>query len=126
DATGVSVTTRQVDGGEEREVRGQYLIAADGAHSRIRERLGIGYEGRGAFSHSLTIYFRADLSPWIGAHAWSIIYVNNATLGGFFRMNRTAQAGFLAVNTVGDPQRDPQAATNVAADVREERLIELI
>jgi putative polyketide hydroxylase len=126
DSSGVTVTVRDVDSGEARELRGKYLIAADGGHSKVRESLGIGYDGRGAFSNSLTIYFTADLSPWIGSNAWSIIYVNNAVCGGFFRMNREAQAGFLAVNTVGDPKRDPQAATNCAADVSEGRLIELV
>ena len=57
----------------------------------MRDLLGIGYDGRGAFSNSLTIYFRADLSPWIKDNAWSIIYVNNPTLGGFFRMNRAGK-----------------------------------
>src|SRR6185369_17098854 len=59
-------------------------------------------------------------------NAWSIIYVNNKALGGFFRMNRAGNAGFLAVNTVGDPNVDPQAASNVATDLSEARLIGLI
>ncbi|MEP7243737.1 MAG: FAD-dependent monooxygenase [Gammaproteobacteria bacterium] len=126
DASGVTVTMKDVDSGVERDVRGQYLIAADGGHSKVRDLLGIGHEGRGVFSNSLTIYFTADLSPWIGSNAWSIIYVNNPVLGGFFRMNRAAQAGFLAVNTVGDPSRDPEAASNAADDVSEARLIELV
>jgi 2-polyprenyl-6-methoxyphenol hydroxylase-like FAD-dependent oxidoreductase len=126
DASGVTVSVRSVEGGEVRELRGRYLIAADGAHSRVRERLGIGYEGRGSFSNSLTIYFQADLSPWLADKPLTIIYVNNAALGGFFRMNRAARVGFLAVNTVGDPKRDPQAASNVASDVSERRLIELV
>ena len=109
-----------------RELRGDYLIAADGGHSRVRESLGIPYEGRGAFSNSVTIYFTADLSPWIGDHAWSLIYVNNPLFRGFFRLNRSAQAGFLAINTLGDPSLDPQAAANAAADVSEARLIELV
>jgi 2-polyprenyl-6-methoxyphenol hydroxylase-like FAD-dependent oxidoreductase len=126
DANGVQVTVRDVDNGALRELRASYLIAADGGHSKVRELLGIPYEGRGVFSSSLTIYFHADLSPWIGSHAWSIIYVNNPMLGGFFRMNRAGNAGFLAVNTVGDPKLDPQAACNVASDVNESRLIELV
>lgn len=126
DDSGVSITVRDVDGGNERELRGKYLIAADGAHSKVRELLGIRYEGRGAFSNSLTIYFTADLSPWIGNNAWSLIYVNNPVLGGFFRMNRTSQAGFLGVNTLGDPSVDPQAASNAATDISEGRLIELV
>jgi 2-polyprenyl-6-methoxyphenol hydroxylase-like FAD-dependent oxidoreductase len=126
DEDSVTVTIKDVDSGEQRELRAKYLIAADGGHSKVRELLGIGYDGRGVFSNSLTIYFHADLSPWVGNNAWSIIYVNNPTLGGFFRMNRAANAGFLAINTVGDPKVDPVAASNVATDLSEKRLIELI
>lgn len=126
DERGVSLTVRESSDGRTRELRGRYLIAADGAHSKVRESLGIDYEGHGSFSNSVTIYFRADLSPWLGDKTWSIIYVNNPVFSGFFRMNRSAQAGFLAVNIVGDPKEDPVAAANVAADVSEPRLIELI
>jgi 2-polyprenyl-6-methoxyphenol hydroxylase-like FAD-dependent oxidoreductase len=126
DADGVSLVVKDVDSGRQRELRGQYLIAADGGHSKVRERLGIRYEGRGAFSNSVTIYFTADLSPWLGGKAWSIIYVNNSVVHGFFRMNRAAQAGFLAVNTVGDPALDLEASANAASDVSEAHLIELV
>ena len=126
DTSGVTLTVRDIDGGNERELTGQYLVAADGGHSKIRELLGIGYEGRGAFSKSLTIYFTADLSPWIRDNAWSIIYVNNPVLAGFFRMNRSSRVGFLGVNTLGDPKRDPEAAMNAAADVSEARMTELV
>lgn len=123
---GVTVSVREIGSTVTRELHGRYLIAADGGHSKVRDSLGIGYDGRGAFSNSLTIYFTADLSPWIGSNAWSIIYVNNAVCGGFFRMNRAAQAGFFAVNTVGDPKVDPVAASNCASDVSDSRLIELV
>lgn len=126
DSSGVRVTVKDLSDGETRELHAKYLIAADGGHSRVRDLLGIGYDGRGVFSNSLTIYFQADLSPWIKDNAWSIIYVNNKALGGFFRMNRANTAGFLAINTVGDPQVDPQAASNVATDLSEARLIQLI
>ena len=123
---GVSLTIRKMNDGSTREVRGDYLIAADGAHSSTRAALGIDYAGRGAFSNSLTIYFTADLSPYVGGKAWSLIYVNNPTLRGFFRLNRAATAGFLGVNIVGDPAIDPEAAVNAAADLSEARLIELV
>jgi len=126
DADGVSLVVKDVESGRLHELRGQYLIAADGGHSKVREHLGIRYEGRGAFSNSVTIYFTADLSPWLSGKAWSIIYVNNPVVHGFFRMNRAAQAGFLAVNTVGDAAKDPEAASNAAADVSEAHLIELV
>jgi putative polyketide hydroxylase len=126
DSSGLTLTVRDVDGGNERELAGQYLIAADGGHSKLRELLGIGYVGRGAFSRSLTIYFTADLSPWIRDNAWSIIYVNNPVLAGFFRMNRSSRVGFMGVNTIGDPKRDPEAAMNAAADVSEARMTGLV
>jgi 2-polyprenyl-6-methoxyphenol hydroxylase-like FAD-dependent oxidoreductase len=126
DGSGVTVMTRSPDGAQQREFHGQYLIAADGGHSTVRELLGIQCAGRGVFSNSVTIYFTADLSPWLADKAWSIIYVNNPQFSGFFRMNRTAQAGFLGVNTIGDPKVDPQAAANAAADVSEARLVELV
>jgi len=126
DSSGVTLTIRDMSDARTREVRGEYLIAADGAHSKVRAALGVEYEGRGTFSNSLTIYFTADLSPYIGDHAWSLIYVNNPTLRGFFRLNRAATAGFLGVNVLGDPAVDADAAMNSAADVSEPRLIELV
>jgi hypothetical protein len=101
-------------------------LPADGGHSKVRELLGIGYQGRGAFSKSLTIYFTADLSQWLDEKPWSIIYVNNPVLAGFFRMNRSGRVGFLGVNTLGDPKKDPVAAVNAAADVSEAHMIELV
>jgi hypothetical protein len=52
--------------------------------------------------------------------------VNNPVFAGFFRMNRAGTVGFLGVNTLGDPKRDPQAAMNAASDVSEAHMIELI
>lgn len=126
DDEGVIVHVRNVETGDERTLKGRYLVAADGARSEVRDMLGIAYEGHGVFSNSVTIYFTADLSPWIGNNAWSIIYINNKVCSGFFRMNRANTAGFFAINTVGDPNLDPIAATNVAADISESHLIELI
>jgi 2-polyprenyl-6-methoxyphenol hydroxylase-like FAD-dependent oxidoreductase len=124
--SGVSLHVKDVDTGAERTLRGKYLIAADGAHSKVRELLGIGYQGRGVFSNSMTIYFSADLSPWLGDKAISLVYVNNPKIGGFFRMNRAQTSGFLVVNTVGDPKRDPVAASDAAADTSEAKLIDYV
>jgi putative polyketide hydroxylase len=126
DADGVTVTVKNVDSGAESKVRGKYLIGADGAHSHVRELLGIPFDGRGVFSNSMTIYFEADLAAQLLGKPISVIYINNPVLGGFFRFQKDCQSGFLAVNTVGDPKADPVAAANPAADVSEKRLIELV
>ena len=125
DDEGVTVTVRDVDSGAEQTRRGRYLVAADGAHSTVREALGIPFDGRGTFSNSITIYFTADLWPQLGGKPLGVIYINNPTFGGFFRLDKACQAGFLVVNTVGDPATNPDAA-NAAADTSEERLIELV
>ena len=78
------------------------------------------------FSNSITIYFHADLGPQLLGKQLSVIYINNATLGGFFRMDKDCKSGFLAVNTVGDPKKDPKAAADAAADISEARLIEFV
>ncbi len=125
DAAGVTVTVRDVDSGAERALSGQYLVGADGAHSKVRELLGIPFDGRGVFSNSITIYFDADLAPQMAGKPLSVIYINNPAFGGFFRLEKDCQSGFLVVNTVGDPKTNPDAA-NAAKDVSEARLIEFV
>lgn len=126
DADGVTATLRDVETGAERTLRARYLIAAEGARSRIRDQLGIAMQGRGVFSNSITIYFRADLSPLLAGKNYSLIYINNPVLHGFFRLEKNARRGFLGVNTVGDPYSDPEGAANAASDISESRQIELV
>jgi 2-polyprenyl-6-methoxyphenol hydroxylase-like FAD-dependent oxidoreductase len=125
DADGVTVIARNPGNGEERRLRAQYFVGADGAHSVVRERLGVPLDGRGVFSNSITIYFTADLSPQLGGKPLSVIYINNPVFGGFMRMNKDCQSGFIGINRVGDPYKDPDAA-NAAKDISEQRLIELV
>lgn len=53
-----------VDQGEEVRVRAQYVLAADGANSTVRERLGIGTTGPGALGRLTTVVFDAELNDW--------------------------------------------------------------
>jgi len=98
----VTVVVRPRDGGPERTVRAGYVIAADGARSAIRERLGIPILGHGSFSDSITIYFRADVRRLMGDRNLSVIYVFGPRLQGFFRFSIDLQAGFLVVNSTSD------------------------
>jgi 2-polyprenyl-6-methoxyphenol hydroxylase-like FAD-dependent oxidoreductase len=125
DDDGVTVRLRDTDGVES-DRRGRYLVAADGAHSAVRELLGIPSDGRGVFSNSMTIYFTADLRPQMEGKPLSVIYISNPTFGGFFRLDRSCRSGFLVVNTVGDPAEVGAAGVDAAADTSDARLVELV
>jgi len=125
DGDRAAVVVRDVDTDTTQTLNTRYVVGADGAHSTVRERLGIPVDGRGIFSNSITIYFTADLSTQMRGKPLSVIYINNPVFGGFFRLAKDCQSGFLAVNTVGDPNSDPDPA-NAARDTSEARLIELV
>jgi 2-polyprenyl-6-methoxyphenol hydroxylase-like FAD-dependent oxidoreductase len=62
DDTGVTVVVRDRDSGETETVRADYLVAADGVHSPIRDSLGVTASGYGALPiFVIFAYFKA---PW--------------------------------------------------------------
>jgi 2-polyprenyl-6-methoxyphenol hydroxylase-like FAD-dependent oxidoreductase len=111
-------------GASEEVVTSDYLVAADGAHSAVRQRLGIPMTGRGSFADCITIYFRADVKPLLRNRNLSVVYVNHPQVLGFFRFSFTGDAGFLAVfATFGE---DGTRNANVAEDASPERCVELV
>ena len=102
DDDGVTATVRDRVGDQEWRVRAAYAVAADGVRSPVRQRLGIDMVGHGTFSDSITIYFRADVTPFLGDRNLSVVYVVNPRLQGFFRFSIDGQSGFLVVNTAVD------------------------
>src|ERR671928_367305 len=96
DDDGVTVTLRDLDSGDESEVRARYVVAADGSRSPMRRRLGIGMRGYGQLSRSITIHFRADCGELLRDRNQGVFYVHNPKLRGFFRLDRTGGTGFLS------------------------------
>ncbi|WP_306007718.1 FAD-dependent oxidoreductase [Bacillus sp. MMSF_3353] len=67
---GVIATIRNRETEEESIIHCDYVIAADGAKSKIREQLGISTEGRGTIGgYYMNIYFEVDLSEFIQGDA---------------------------------------------------------
>ncbi|HEY2958475.1 MAG TPA: FAD-dependent monooxygenase [Actinomycetota bacterium] len=75
DDDGITAVLRDRRDGAERTVRAGYLIAADGANSPIRERLGIGTDGPGVLFNTVTTMIEADLRPALGGRRVSIAYL---------------------------------------------------
>src|SRR5215216_3742836 len=125
DDDGVSVTLRDLQSGDESEVRAQYVVAADGSRSPMRKRLGIGMRGYGQLSRSITIYFRADCAELLRDRNQGVFYVHNPKLRGFFRLDRTGGKGFLSVNTVGEDVTQ-DSAVDVQAGLTQERALEFV
>lgn len=123
DRDGVTAKIRHRDTGKEEIVRARYMIAADGAHSKIRDLLGIKMLGHGVFSKSITIYFRGDVSHLLRGRSLSVMYVVNPTLSGFFRIEKPFTSGFLVVHWLGDPKNP---VTDVSKDLTDERAFELL
>ncbi|MGN7195391.1 FAD-dependent oxidoreductase [Bacillus mycoides] len=73
---GVIATIRNRDTKEESMIHCDYVIAADGAKSKIREQLGILTEGRGTIGgYYMNIYFEADLSEFIKGDAFGFTMI---------------------------------------------------
>jgi putative polyketide hydroxylase len=86
DAVGVNAVVRERDSGRSETVRADYLVAADGVHSPIRDALGVTTSGYGALPiYVVFIYFRAPwrkFVPQLGDG--DAIQVDNAGVNGIF------------------------------------------
>lgn len=73
---GIIATIRNRETEKESVIHCEYVIAADGAKSKIREQLEIGTEGRGTIGgYYMNIYFEADLSEFIQGDAFGFSMV---------------------------------------------------
>ncbi|MEU9501977.1 FAD-dependent monooxygenase [Streptomyces sp. NPDC048196] len=83
DADGVTAELRSRETGERYTVRADYLIAADGPRSPVRERLGIGQTGPGDLFHNVSITFRApELAEVVGDRRFIACYLTNPEADG--------------------------------------------
>ena len=78
DGAGVTAVLRSREDGTSTTVRADYLIAADGPRSPVREALGIGQTGAGELFHNVSITFRAKrLADVVGDRHFIACYLTN-------------------------------------------------
>src|SRR5262249_9201519 len=85
DEVGVTALIRDRATDNTSEVKADYLIAADGAHSRIRQALGISTWGLGELPESqIFVYFRANWGELVQGYEADAIVINNESGRGMF------------------------------------------
>jgi putative polyketide hydroxylase len=88
DDDGVTATIVARDGGETSTVRAQYLIAADGNDSSVRNACGIGRSGDADMGHFVNVFHRAPLGPLVRDRpAWSYAVITHDLTGAFVAIN---------------------------------------
>ncbi|MCQ4191802.1 FAD-dependent monooxygenase [Streptomyces parvulus] len=76
DADGVTAVVKSRDTGEHTTIRADYLIAADGPRSPVREQLGIGQSGPGDLFHNVSVTFRSRrLADVVGDRRFIVCYL---------------------------------------------------
>ena len=96
DADGVTATLTDRISGAEMEVRAQYLIAADGAQSRVRRMVASRMIGEEGVYDSVNILFHADLRQWVEDRPAALYFVEQPDLRGtFLTINAHDRWGFL-------------------------------
>ncbi|HEB88121.1 MAG TPA: hypothetical protein ENI85_00980, partial [Deltaproteobacteria bacterium] len=81
---GVTSIVRDLDTDETVEVRSRYVIAADGASSRVRSSLGIGMQGPPRIQSFLMIHFGANLREMVRDRPGVLHFVMDPDAGGAF------------------------------------------
>ncbi|MFE1546323.1 FAD-dependent oxidoreductase [Streptomyces sp. NPDC058718] len=83
DAEGVTAQVKSRDTGEHTTIRADYLVAADGPRSPVREQLGIGQSGPGDLFHNVSITFVSrGLADVVGDRKFIVCYLTNPEADG--------------------------------------------
>src|SRR5450432_1298845 len=82
--------------GDETPFTARYLIAAEGAQSRVRRQLGVNMVGQEKVYDSVNILFHADLTQWVRDRPAALYFVEQEDLRAtFLTINGTDRWGFL-------------------------------
>jgi 2-polyprenyl-6-methoxyphenol hydroxylase-like FAD-dependent oxidoreductase len=111
DAAGVRATVADTKTGKTQEVRAHYMVAADGAQSRVRTALGIAMQGQKDVYDSVNVLIEADLRPWTQDRPAALYFIENEEMRAtFLTINAHDSWGFL-VNSLRAHGRKPEDFT---------------
>ena len=100
---GVTATIADRAAGTSSVIRADYLAACDGAHSNIRDALGVKAEGLGVLDeHYLFVYFRADWGELIRGYEADAILIDRPGIRGIFLITDADRGMFLIQDTASN------------------------
>jgi putative polyketide hydroxylase len=82
DRDGAVATLRDRHTGDIQQLHARYVVACDGASSTVRDAAGIAMCGSDLAAEFVSIYFEADLRPWVGAVPPQLHWIINARSSG--------------------------------------------
>ena len=85
EADGCRASIRDLDTGETMEVSADYIVAADGVNSSIREQIDLPLGGDPIDVHMQDVVFNADLSEWFTGNEGGVVLVAHEMGGGGFQ-----------------------------------------
>ncbi|MEU1231260.1 FAD-dependent oxidoreductase [Streptomyces sp. NPDC005828] len=123
DADGVTALVRDGADGTTSRLRTRYLVAADGARSGLRRRLGIPFDGTDGLGRFLAIHFRADLAEELGERRFVMCYTfNDRVRGALIPLDNASE---WRLDVILGPD-DPGTPEEVLAAFPPERCAELV
>ncbi|RBQ78539.1 hypothetical protein FVER14953_07732 [Fusarium verticillioides] len=100
---GVLVVVQNIQSKSYRKFKTRYLVSCDGNRSATRRKEGIEWQGPGVLGESISINFKADLTPYLGTRAkHGVTYISNPAIDAGFRLESGGEAGFMIVTRAGD------------------------
>ncbi|MFF3505757.1 FAD-dependent monooxygenase [Streptomyces sp. NPDC003247] len=124
-AEAVTAVLRDVRTGAERTVTADHLVGADGRHSPVRERLGIGMHGRGHLGEIFRVFFDADMSeplrelPGVAdGRKFALFWLQSPVPGVFYTTDVPGRYGYVLGMSQNPPDFDSFTEERCAELVR--------
>lgn len=83
DSNGVTATVEERTTGQQFQLRSRYLIACDGARSKVRSELDVESDGEDSYETMMTIHFNAKLRPIVKERVGMLHWLMDPLVSGF-------------------------------------------
>lgn len=110
----VRASVRHADGREE-TIEAAWLLAADGAGSRVRRHLDIPMIGPGPQGRFLMVHFDADLRPWLEGRSCPLFWIMNPEASGTLIVHDPARSHVFMTFEFGTEGEEEQLPARLAA-----------